>query len=185
MTVHVTAETTTTTADAITTGAEPNERDNHQATPMHHAASNGRREAIAVLLSSGGDISAVDRELDTPLHHATRHRQRLAMSVLESAGADPGAVNCWGLLAGTLAPEYKMNPAVEEDGVDVPPCVACSAKKGFHYYFCKTETLEETPQGLVLGPDGFPTVGGGESQKAKHGGALQNEGCQQGRQPLL
>lgn len=138
---------------------------------MHHAASNGRRDVIAVLLSFGGDISAVDQELDTPLHHATRQRQRLAMSLLESAGADPEAVNCWGLLAGTLAPEYKMTPAVEEDDVDAVPCVACSAKKGFHYYFCKSEILEETPEGLVLGPDGVPIVGGGGTPKSKHGGA--------------
>eukprot|EP00752_Nemacystus_decipiens_P006464 g5821.t1 len=152
-------------------GAEPNDRDNHQATPLHHAASNGRREVIAVLLSFGGDISAVDRELDTPLHHATRQRQRLAMSLLESAGADPEAVNCWGLLAGTLAPEYKMNPTIEEDGVGVAPCVACSGKKGFHYYFCRSEILEETPEGMVLGPDGLPAVGGRGTAKAKHGGA--------------
>lgn len=130
---------------------------------MHHAASNGRREAIAVLLSFSGDASAVDQELDTPLHHATRQRQRLAMSLLESAGADPQAVNCWGLLAGTLAPEYKMNPPVAEDDVDAAPCVACSAKKGFHYYFCKSEILEETPAALVLGPDGSPVVRSGET----------------------
>lgn len=139
---------------------------------MHHAAANGRREAIAVLLSFGGDVSAVDQELETPLHHATRHRQRLAISLLESAGADPEAVNCWGLLAGTLAPEYKMNPAVDRgDGVDVPPCVACSAKKGFHYYFCKSEILDETPEGLVLGPDGLPLARGGGTPNAKDGGA--------------
>lgn len=156
---------------AAITGAEPNERDNQHATPMHHAASNGRRDVIAVLLSFGGDVSAVDQELDTPLHHATRRRQTLAMSLLESAGADPEAVNCWGLLAGTLAPEYKMKPAVEEDNVDAPPCVACSAKKGFHYYFCKREILEESPEGLVLGPDGLPVVGGGGTPKVKHGGA--------------
>lgn len=154
-----------------TTGAEPNERDNHQATPMHYAASNGQREVIAVLMSFGGDVSAVDQELDTPLHHATRQRKRIAMSLLESAGADPGAVNCWGLLAGTLAPEYKMHPAAEENDVGVPPCVACSAKKGFHYYFCRSEILEETPEGLVLGADGLPAVGGGGTAKAKHGRA--------------
>lgn len=123
------------------------------------------------MLSFGGDVSAVDHELDTPLHHATRQRQRLAMSLLESAGADPEASNCWGLLAGTLAPEYKMHPVVEDDDAGVAPCVACSAKKGFHYYFCRSEILEETPEGFVLGPNGLPAVGGGESAKAKHGGA--------------
>lgn len=93
------------------TGAEPNARDDDGRTPLHHAASNGRREVIAVLLGFGGDVSAADRELDTPLHCAAREKQRLAVSLLESAGADPEATNCWGLLAGTLAPHYKMNPA--------------------------------------------------------------------------
>lgn len=69
---------------------------------------------IAVLLGFGGDVSVVDRELDTPLHRATRDRQSLAMSLLQSAGADPGAKNCWGELAGTLAPDYKLNPVVRD-----------------------------------------------------------------------
>ncbi|CAN0550445.1 unnamed protein product, partial [Ectocarpus sp. 8 AP-2014] len=77
-------------------GAEPNVGDDDGRTPVHHAASNGRRDVIAVLLGFGGDVSVVDRELDTPLHRATRERQSLAMSLLESAGADPGAKNCWG-----------------------------------------------------------------------------------------
>lgn len=99
----------------LNTGAEPNVGDDDGRTPAHYAASNGRREVIAVLLGFGGDITAVDRELDTPLHCATRESQRLVMSLLESAGADPDARNCWGDLAGTLAPGYKMNPALRDD----------------------------------------------------------------------
>lgn len=123
------AETTTTRAENkpsdtkhttsplyyVVTGAEPNVGDDDGRTPAHYAASNGRREVVAVLLEFGGDISAVDRELDTPLHCATRGRQRLVMSLLESAGADPEARNCWGDLAGTLAPGYKMNPVLHDD----------------------------------------------------------------------
>lgn len=40
----------------------------------------------------------------------------------------------------------------------VPPCVACSARDGRHYYFCKNEILQELPESLILGPDGLPIV---------------------------
>lgn len=96
-------------------GADPNARDEDGRTPAHHAASHGQGEVLAVLLSFGADISAIDRELDTPLHRATRERHTLAMSLLESAGADAEAKNRWGELAGTLAPDYKMNPAVSNE----------------------------------------------------------------------
>ncbi|CAM9578981.1 unnamed protein product [Ectocarpus fasciculatus] len=143
-------------------GAEPNVGDDDGRTPVHHAASNGRRDVIAVLLGFGGDVSVVDRELDTPLHRATRERQSLAMSLLESAGAAPGAKNCWGELAGTLAPDYKMNPVVHDDeehqDADAGPCMACSATKGRHYYFCRSEILRELPDSMILGPDGKPRV---------------------------
>ncbi|CAN0192114.1 unnamed protein product, partial [Scytosiphon promiscuus] len=151
-------------------GADPNVRDEDGRAPAHHAASNGQRDVIGVLLRFGADTSAVDRELDTPLHRATRERQTLAMSLLEGAGADPKAKNCWGELAGTLAPDYKMNPAIHDDDrrhpqqdLDADQCVACSARKGLHYYFCKSEILQELPDRLILGPDGLPVVTEGEN----------------------
>ncbi|CAN0428884.1 unnamed protein product, partial [Hapterophycus canaliculatus] len=99
-------------------GADPNLRDEDGRTPAHHAASSGQREMIAILLDFGANISAVDRELDTPLHCASRERQALAMSLLQRAGADPEAKNCWGELAATLAPDYKMNAAVYNENGD-------------------------------------------------------------------
>lgn len=86
-------------------------------------------------------------------------------------------MNCWGELAGNLAPAYKMNPQRQhrrgsggegnrEDGGDdqenVEPCIACSAKKGRHYYFCRSEFLQETHDSLILGPDGRPIGEHGE-----------------------
>lgn len=147
-------------AALLEAGAEPNVVDDDKRTPMHYAAANGRREVMAVLLGFGGDFSALDRELETPLHRATRQGQRTAMSLLHRAGADPAAVNCWGELAGTLAPNYKMNPVPRKgrecDELVSGPCIACSAKRGRHYYFCKSEILQDIPGSLIIGSDGFP-----------------------------
>lgn len=121
-------------------------------------------------------MSATDRELETPLHKATREGHHTVMNLLQRVGADPDASNCWGEMAGTLAPAYKMNPnptggkqqgkagqgltGDEREGDDagtiVPPCVACSARDGRHYYFCKSEFLQEVADSMVLGPDGLP-----------------------------
>lgn len=156
--------------------ADPNAGDEDGRTPVHYAASNGRRVVIATLLDFGGKLTAVDRELDTPLHEATRERQAVAMSLLRIAGADPNAVNCWGELAGTLAPSFKMNPnpspnQPQSDAVEVrgggrsgdgaadlgtESCVACSAKRGRHYYFCRSEVLKDVPNHLIIEPDGRP-----------------------------
>lgn len=113
-----------------------------------------------MLLRFGGDVSALDREQETPLHKATRESRWTAMNLLQRAGADPDAVSCWDEMAGTLAPSYKMNPhqTREDDGGgdDTGPCVACSAKKGRHYYFCGSDLLQDVPDTHVLGPDGLP-----------------------------
>lgn len=124
---------------------------------------------MVILLEFGGDASAVDRERETPLHKATRAGHRTTMNLLLRSGADADASNCWGEMAGTLAPAYKMNPEPSIDDRKVQgggkgedgssdACVACSAKRGRHYYFCKSEFLQETPDSLVLGPDGLPIV---------------------------
>lgn len=148
-------------------GAEPNTSDDDGRSPAHYAASHGRREVIELLVGFGGDLTAVDGELETPLHRATREGQRTAMDILVKAGADPDAVNCWGELAGNLAPNCKMNPAMPGSdgfgsgsgaGKGSKPCASCSARKGRHYYFCKSETLRGVPGTLILGPDGLPIV---------------------------
>ncbi|CAM9683521.1 unnamed protein product, partial [Laminaria digitata] len=153
----------------LNAGADPNAPDEDGRTPVHDAASNGRRVVIATLVDFGGRLTAVDQELDTPLHRATREGQRVAMSLLRIAGADPDAVNCWGDLAGTLAPSYKMNPRSHPEvgdtataGLGAGCCVACSAKRGRHYYFCRSEVLKDVPDHFILGPDGLPMAAKGE-----------------------
>ncbi|CAM9766516.1 unnamed protein product [Ectocarpus sp. 6 AP-2014] len=52
-----------------------------------------------------------------------------------------------------------MNPVVydeEHQDADTGPCMACSATKGRHYYFCRSEILQDLPDSMILGPDGKP-----------------------------
>ncbi|CAM9759342.1 unnamed protein product [Discosporangium mesarthrocarpum] len=146
-------------------GADPNVEDLNGRTPVHYAAFQGSRDLIALLASYGGDVSSRDWEGETPLHKATRGGHAVAMNILQRAGADPEAANCWCELAGTLALSFKMNPpSTEERGGEGGSvvegagavCSACSAKDGRHYYFCKSEFLQEVPDSRILGPDGLP-----------------------------
>ena len=154
-------------------GANPNVPDKDRRTPLHYASFHGHRNVIAVLFSFGGDVSSLDRELSTPLHMATLMRRSIVKNLLERVGADVNAVDCWGRLAGTLAPSYKMRLAANDkidrhqgadesargkhdnEGASSRKCVACSATKGRHYYFCRSETLHGMPEHLILGPDGL------------------------------
>lgn len=142
-------------------GAKPNVPDRDGRTPLHYAAAQGQRGAMSALIRFGGDVSSVDREQSTPLHVSTLERKWLAMNLLERAGADKNAVDCWGRLAGTLAPSYKMRPLVAADVANSTTkmkkkCLACSGRNGRHYYFCKSEILDNCSPLDVLGPDGIP-----------------------------
>lgn len=108
------------------------------------------------------------------MHKATRAKHSTVTNLLLRAGARPGALNCWGEEARTLAPAYRMNPSDEggrdgdndDKGDDVDGhrgpgsteerCVACSGKRGRHYYFCKSDVLQSVPDALILGSDGKP-----------------------------
>lgn len=148
-------------------GANANEADLDGRTPVHYAASKDRTEVMSKLLEFGGNVSACDRERESPLHKATRAKHSVMMNLLQRAGAEPGAVNCWGEQALTLAPAYKMesppprhdhNSKLGADSLRRHPCVACSGKRGRHYYFCRKDFLDDLPNNLILGSNGRPFV---------------------------
>ena len=75
--------------DLIEAGADPNERDAYDRTPLHKAAASVRNPAvIAALLGAGADPNARDEDGVTPLHAA---RNPAVVAALLNGGADPNA----------------------------------------------------------------------------------------------
>ena len=72
-------------------GADPDARDDWDATPLHIAAKCGRVGALRALLAAAADAGAVDRCRWTPLHEAARQGSAAAVAALIEAGADRGA----------------------------------------------------------------------------------------------
>ena len=54
----------------LAAGADVNSRDRHNETPLHKAASAGRKETSEVLIASAAEIDAQDIRGATPLHRA-------------------------------------------------------------------------------------------------------------------
>ncbi|MFM1919871.1 MAG: hypothetical protein RLZZ303_1505 [Candidatus Hydrogenedentota bacterium] len=75
--------------DAIARNPESvNSRDILDKTPLHHAVSNKRLEAMALLVESGADINAADKTGLTPLHVAAMQGRRDEAAWLLDHGAD-------------------------------------------------------------------------------------------------
>lgn len=73
------------------------------ATPLHHAASTGQVEAIAVLCELGADVNARDREGWTPLLRAAAAGHPSAVRMLLARGANTACVDQLGHTALHLA----------------------------------------------------------------------------------
>ncbi len=81
--------------DMITRGACANHVDNLGITTLMWAcsATGGDVEIVKILLSEGGDVSAVDKEGETALHFAARFGHTEAVRCLLESGADVNALN--------------------------------------------------------------------------------------------
>jgi ankyrin repeat protein len=67
-------------------GGDPNVRDRHGRTPLHHAAAEGR--GLEPLLEAGADPNARDKDGKTPLHYAVAHGRSDAVKLLLEYGAE-------------------------------------------------------------------------------------------------
>lgn len=60
----------------IEQGADVNDRDAWQNTPLHWAAGRGKTEVAALLIQQGADIKVRDINQNTPLHFAANNCRR-------------------------------------------------------------------------------------------------------------
>ena len=73
---------------------DPNARDKHGRTPLHHAAMNDNADEISLLIELGADVNAGDEWSITPLHYAARRgNPEIAARILIEAGANVNAVS--------------------------------------------------------------------------------------------
>jgi ankyrin repeat protein len=82
----------------LAAGADPNDRDEYNGTPLHRAARfNSNAAVIRVLLAAGADPNARTKYGSTPLHRAAQHTENPAViQALLDAGADPVAEDVFG-----------------------------------------------------------------------------------------
>ncbi len=88
-------------------------RDVLDKTPLHHAVSNKRMEAMALLVESGANIDAKDKTGMTPLHVAAMQGRRDEANWLLEHGADIGAKDDFGDSPVHTAAVYGMGGAIQ------------------------------------------------------------------------
>ena len=78
-------------ATLISEGADVNEKNESQQTPLHYAASSNAGDAAQALLAHGADVDARSESQRTPLHTAAYYNAVDAAKVLLAHGADVNA----------------------------------------------------------------------------------------------
>jgi hypothetical protein len=75
----------------IAKGADLNSKTRQGETPLHGAASNGRKEIVELLLAKGADVNAKNEYGWTPLHWAAEYGRKEIVELLIDEGADVNA----------------------------------------------------------------------------------------------
>ena len=88
----------------VDAGANVNKKDKYGRTALHFACSNGKDEAITLLLALPGiDVNATSLGHETPLSKALQFGHHNSAALLLECGADPTVSNSLGQDARTLA----------------------------------------------------------------------------------
>jgi len=77
----------------IRAGANVNEKDGEDWTPLHYAAKSGRSDLCELLIKKGAHVNAITSKKMTPLHLAALNDHLLVASLLIEKKADPSAKN--------------------------------------------------------------------------------------------
>lgn len=95
-------------------GADPNQRDIDNNTPLHLAASNHNHQCMEALLAYGADPNAQGYRDNTPLHYAASQMgDKSTAELLIQAGANPLIENLYGMKASTVAAQSRKAEMVD------------------------------------------------------------------------
>ncbi|WP_265045438.1 MULTISPECIES: ankyrin repeat domain-containing protein [unclassified Wolbachia] len=98
----------------IDNGADVNEKDNHECTPLHLACENGQTEVVNLLLKREDiDVNAISKDGYTPLHLATEKGYIEIVKTLIEAGANVDAIDRDGRTSLHLAIQYGCKETVK------------------------------------------------------------------------
>ena len=70
-------------------GANVDQLNNYQQSPLHYAARYNQVEAINALLKAGANVNQLNKDQASPLYWTARYNHREAVTALLDAGADP------------------------------------------------------------------------------------------------
>ena len=79
--------------DLLKAGANPNQSDKFEDTPLNKVVRIGDLEMVKLLLKSGADPNKRNKWNNTPLHYAIDKRHLDIIKLLLKAGADPNKAN--------------------------------------------------------------------------------------------
>jgi ankyrin repeat protein len=90
-------------------GANPNQRDGQNSTPLHRAVISGNLPLVKLLASHSADLNCRDFGYSTPLHQAVFADKPEIIRALVAAGADPALRNMEGMTPGDIAKQLRRD----------------------------------------------------------------------------
>ena len=102
-------------------GADPNRRDEHDMTPLHHAVDGRSLYVTALLLLQNANLGNVDKWKSTPLHYAVENRDMGMVRLLVNAGAPLSIVSIHGQTPIDLAIDRNFQDIADWIILNKPP----------------------------------------------------------------
>jgi len=116
----------------IAGGADVNEKNPDNYSPLHWAAEKGRTEIASLLIEKGADVNLRSEIYGTPLVVASYQGNRDMVKLLLEKGANPAATDGYGKTSLNYAQEYQFAEIVRilKEAAPTPPPAAKAAPAG-------------------------------------------------------